>query len=125
MRLVESTETGRPIIWLAEWLWYGGQAHGRCPFISKDDAIRYAIMQACSDMDWSIFPDSKKRYPNDDRDGSNMPVLTPVFRATWETNGGGFSQVTMMEVVEKLDWLDKPFMKRVEEIFNGLHKVAA
>lgn len=125
MRLVESTETGRPIIWLAEWLWYGGQAHGHCPFINKDDAIKYAIMQAKSDMDWDAFPNPKKKYPHDDRDGSNVPELTPVFRATWETNGGGFSQVTRMEVSEKLDWIDKSLMKQVEKIFAGLGKVLA
>ena len=49
-----------------------------------------------------------------------MPVLTPVFRATWTMEGGGMVQVTRMEVAGEFNWAADYLMKRTEEIYAGL-----
>lgn len=121
MRLVESTESGRPIIWLSRWSWYGGKASGYCCFMDKVEAIKYAIGQARGYVDWPTFPDPAKKYPNDDRDGSNVPELTPVFIATWgEGDEAGSVEVIKTEVCGKYNWAADYLMKQVEEIYAGL-----
>lgn len=106
--------------WLSEWSWYGGQSYGNCAFSTKEEAIKYAIFQAKGSVDWANFPDPKKEYPYDDRDGSNVPVLTPVFRVTWDTEGGGSAQVTEMTVSEEFNWGADYGMKQVESILAAL-----
>ncbi len=116
---LEISQYGRPIVWLAQWSWYGGGGAGYSLFATKDEAIKYAILQAKENMDWKTFPDPKKLYPDDDRDSLHVPELTPVFRATWVTEGGGYSQVTKCQVDDKFIAADYA-VTQVEGIFAQL-----
>lgn len=98
-RELEVSEYGRYIVWLAEWSWYGGQSRGSCIFSNKEAAIEWARSQTTGNVDWNNFPDPKRKYPDDDRDGSNSD-LTPLFVAQWDTYGGGYASVTRTEVAE-------------------------
>lgn len=113
---LEISEYGLPIVWLARWSWYGGKALGHCIFSTKREAIKYAIFQAKSYIDWSKFPDpSKGSYPYEERNGS-ITRLTPVFRAIWD---GGYSEVERVDVESKFHAADYA-QKQVEEIYNKL-----
>lgn len=101
---LETNQYGQLSIYLAEWSWYGGKSHGLCLFTTKDEAIKWAIFQAISKADWAIFPDPAKLYPYDDRTSLETPELDPLFRVTWDTEGGGgggSSQVSRMVVDDK------------------------
>ena len=100
---LEISEWGRYIVWCAESSWYDGKATNSCTFSNCEAAIEWAKFEARGQMDWSNFPDPAKKYPYDDRDGSN-PDLTPVFVATWQ---GGSVRVTRTEVCDKFDWAAK------------------
>jgi len=113
---------GRPTVWIAQWQWYGGKANGFCCFSDQDEAIKYAIFQADGFVDWAIFPDSKKAYPYDDRDGSHVPILSPVFRATWP---GGSSEVSQVRVAPRFDFAADYALGNVDRIFSQIRRKEA
>jgi hypothetical protein len=118
---LEVSKYGRPIVWLATWKWYGGKSGGFCVFATFKEAMKYAICQAMGDADWENFPDpARGSYPDDDRDGSDTPDLTPKFRVSWDGNGGGYSQVERCEVSGKFNWAADYLQKRVEEIYRSI-----
>jgi hypothetical protein len=113
---------GRPTVWLAQWKWYAGKATGYCCFSSRDEAIKYAIFQSQGFVDWSTFPDPKKRYPYDDRDGSHIPELSPVFRASWP---GGCSEVSEVRVSDRFDFAADYAQEIVARVFSDLRSRGA
>jgi hypothetical protein len=96
--VLDVSEWGRPIVYEMSWSWYGGKASGSCLYATEEEAVKHAIWAAMGDIkDWDNFP-SRGSYPYEDRDGNERPRLTPLFRATWDVNGGGHSQVMKCEV---------------------------
>lgn len=91
---VEISKYGRPVVWLSEWRSFGGVAVGKCIFTNKAAAIKHARENSIAE---SADVSARRRYPHDNRDGSNCG-LDPVFVSQWETEGGGCSTVTRMEV---------------------------
>lgn len=102
---IEISQYGRPILWLAESSWYGGKTHNRCLFINRDAAIKWASFEAEGFVDWANFPDPARKYPYDDRNATEQPVLTPVWRVYWEKEAGGYAQVTRCEASVDFDWV--------------------
>lgn len=100
---LELSPSGRPIFWLAEVSWYGGTVRFACPFSTRAEAIKYASLNAERYVDWSVFPAKGRKYPHDDRDGSD-PQLNPVWCVSWTQEGGGWARVTEMEICEKFNW---------------------
>ena len=89
------------IVWLSTYGWYGEQVTGWTIFSTQEEAIKDAICNAMGDVkDWNSFP-SRGKYPYEDRDGNENPVLTPLFRVTWDSNGGGYAEVTKCEISDK------------------------
>jgi len=89
---------GRPIAWMSSWSWYGGKASGCGFYATSAEAIKDAIWHAMGDIkEWTTFP-SRGSYPYEDRDGNEVPVLTPLFRATWDSEGGGHAEVTQIAI---------------------------
>jgi hypothetical protein len=114
------SESGRPIVWLCRWSWYGGQTCGFNVYGTSEEAIRSAIFQAKGFVNWVNFPNqiSSEDYPNDDRDGSNTS-LTPLFRATWASDDGGYAEVVKCEVDNLFHAADYA-EKQVDEIYQRL-----
>ena len=79
-------EWGRSEVYFASW---GNSEHtqGMCLFATLDPAIFYVISMLGRDIVWSKFPDKRKKYPYEDRDGSNHN-LNPVFIAKQRTRDG-------------------------------------
>lgn len=88
------SDSGRFVVWVAQWSW-SNQATGMCVFSDSAEAINYARCNATGFVDWGNFPDRHRKYPDDDRDGTETPKLNPLFIARWD---GGSSEVTEMEI---------------------------
>jgi hypothetical protein len=116
--VLELSEWGRPIAYECRWSWYGGQATGSCLYATAAEAIKDAIWHAMGNVDWASFP-SRGLYPNEDRDGNESPTLTPLFRAKWDSNGGGYAEVIKSEVCGEFEAANK---QSVEEIFAGIRR---
>jgi hypothetical protein len=117
--VLDVSEWGRPITWMCRWSWYGGKASGSCHYATAAEAIKDAIWHAMGDVkDWSTFP-SRGSYPYEDRDGSERPSKTPLFRVTWDTAGGGYAEVVKCEVCGEFTAANK---QSVEEIFAGIQE---
>lgn len=115
---LDISEFGRPITWLLRWSWYGGKAYGYCLYSSFNEAVKHAIWSALGNVEWSKFPDpTRGSYPYEDRDGSDVPVLTPKFRVTWDSHGGGYAEVVLCEVESKFAAAN---IERVEEILSSM-----
>jgi hypothetical protein len=83
---------------MSRWSWYGGKAMGGAFYAASEEAIKDAIWHAMGNVkDWDHFP-SCGSYPYEDRDGNERPVLTPLFRATWDDEGGGYAEATKCSV---------------------------
>jgi hypothetical protein len=98
LQKLKHDEWGRNEVYFAEF----GSAlggGGRCMFATLDPAIFYVVSSLGNDIDWKKFPDPSKKYPYEDRDGSNHD-LTPVFIVRQKTADGRevFGSVQKMAV---------------------------
>jgi hypothetical protein len=79
---LEVSKWGRFIVYIVNMKCSNGGGNS-CTFSRKEPAIKWAKEEATRwGMKWHNFPDPEKKYPYDDRDGSN-DGLTPVFVAIW------------------------------------------
>jgi len=104
---LQTSEWGRLVAYLGQTTWYDRQSSNQCLFSNKDEAIRWARFEAqagSGGINWESFPDPRKKYPYDDRDGSRE--FTPVFRITWDREGWGKGSATVvkMEISDVFDW---------------------
>lgn len=95
---LEISKFGRPVVFVADVKWDGGQASNRCLFARRRQAMDWAKDQASlfSRIDWSTWTAPQGEYPEEiARDNE---ALNPSFVAKWDDNGGGAVQVTRFEV---------------------------
>lgn len=101
----------RYIVYIVTWVWYGGKAYGVVPYSNKSQAIAAAVFYARGFVNWDTFPiyTGTKTYPHDDRNGNEQPMLAPLFRATWEIEGGGSVEVSETTIEDNFTCGDKHF----------------
>lgn len=96
---------GRQEVYVAEWQNSIG-ACSRCLFSNLDAAIFFVVSGLGLLVDWDNFPDPAKKYPYEDRNGTQR--FTPVFRVeqTCQTEGWGVGKrltgsVTKMSIADE------------------------
>jgi hypothetical protein len=111
-------EYGRHQVWEARVSWYGGKAGSSCLFATKEEAIKYAIFESYG-ADWAHFP-SRGAYPYEDRNGLEPQHLSPVFRVSWDTEGGGKAEVYKTSICPEFDFGAPERMAFVNEVYDAI-----
>lgn len=101
---LEVSEFGRYVVYVVQWSWYGAKDCGLEIFSTYAEALLAARFNARTFINWKNFPDPRRQYPNDDRDGTEVPVLNPIFVAQWDKEGGGKVEVSSMEVSDRFEF---------------------
>jgi hypothetical protein len=98
---LERDEWRRPECYMAEW--NNGIGGSRCLFSRLDAAIFFVITGLGNYCDWNNFPDPTKRYPYEDRDGSNHG-LNPVFIVKQTNSSGKEISGSVIKMAIADDW---------------------
>jgi len=102
---LEKDQHGRHEIYVAQYNAPAPFGGSWCLFSNLDSAIFFVVSGLGSSVDWSNFPDPNKKYPHEDRNGSNK-TLTPVFiikQINKKTNQEVNGSVTKMGLMS--DWI--------------------
>lgn len=91
-QILHTDEWGSSEVYVADWYYdtkadWCPRVSGRCLFSSLYPAIFFAITNIYGNVNWEKFPDPTKKYPYEDRNGSDKR-LTPVFKLEQTTSDG-------------------------------------